>query len=108
MAPFGLFSPGQDMFQDFKDEQLVEAYLAKHGHQQHPTELPDINVQDEAELDHENNVSNESSDVSLDQSNQGFSLVNHHWASFSMGLSSVLAVVLELFIAGCCYFRGRR
>ena len=105
MAPFGLFSHGQEMFQDFKDEQLVEEYLAKRGRPQHPTELTDINVQDKAELDLENNVSNKSSDISLDQSNHGFFLVNLHWASFSTGLSLVLAVVLlGLFIAGCLLY----
>ena len=64
---------------------------------------------DDSNLAIDNSITNESSDVSLDQSNNGFSFVNIHWASFSTGLSSVLAVVLAgLFIAGCCYFRGRR
>ena len=44
--------------------------------------------------DFESNVSIESSEVSLDQSNNGFSLVNLHWASFSTGHSSVIVVVL--------------
>ena len=110
MAPIGLLSHGQNVINDIKNQQLVEAYLAKHGHLgRHTTNLPAINVQDDAELDFESNISNESSQVSLDQSNNGFSLINLHWASFSMKLSSVPAVVLAgLFIAGCCYFRGRR
>ena len=43
------------------------------------------------------------------RSNNGFSLINLHWTSFSMGLSSVLAVIISLaLIAGCCYNQGRR
>ena len=82
-------------------------YLAKQ--RRTTTVAPVINVQDDAELSIESSVTNESSNILLDQSNYGFSLVNLHWASFSTGLSSVLAVVLAgLFIAGCCYFRGHR
>ena len=68
-----------------------------------------MEFQDEADLSVENNISNESADVTLDQSNHGFSFINLHWASFSTGLSSVLAVVVcIILIAGCCYIRGRR
>ena len=64
---------------------------------------------DEADLSVTNDVSHESSDVHLDQSNHGFSFINLHWASFSTGLSSVLAVIISLaLIAGFCYVRGRR
>ena len=64
---------------------------------------------DEADLSVENNSHVESADVTLDQSNHGFSFINLHWASFSTGLSSVLAVIVCLIlISGCCYFRGRR
>ena len=63
---------------------------------------------DKADLSTDNDVSVPSSDVCLDQSNHGFSFFNLHWASFSAGLSSVLAVVLAIaFISVCCYFCGR-
>ena len=42
-------------------------------------------------------------------SNNGFSFITIHWASFSTGLSSVLAVLVFLrLVAGCCYFRDKR
>ena len=73
------------------------------------TPAPSQEFHDEADLSVENNVHNESADVTLDQSNHGFSFINLHWASFSTGLSSVLAVVVcIILISGCCYFRGRR
>lgn len=54
-----------------------------------------------------NNVSVDSRDIHLDQSNYKFAFVDIHWASFNTGLSSILAVILSLsLIAGCCYFRG--
>ena len=106
MAPL-LLIYGQNLINEIRNQQLVEEYLAKNGHP--TTEAPVINTQDDAEVSVENNISNQSSDISLNQSNNGFSLVNLHWASFSTGLSSVLAVVLAgLLIAGYCYFRGRR
>ena len=52
---------------------------------------------------------NESSDVHLDQSNNGFSLINLHWASFSTGLPSVLASLQCSSLSfGCSYLSGRR
>ena len=54
-----------------------------------------------------NEINHEFADVTLDQSNHGFSFINLHWASFSTGLSSVLAVIISVaLIAGCCYVRG--
>ena len=101
MAPL-LLGYGQELIDEIRTEWLVEESLAKKGHTT-STAAPAINVQDDADLSIENSVTNESSDVSLDQSNNGFLFVNIHWASFSTGLSSVLAVVLAgLFIAGCC------
>ena len=86
---------------------LVKEYLAEQATSSTPA--PAINMSDESSLHIENSESNKSADVSLDQSNHGFSLVNVHWASFSTGLSSVLVILLAGFlIAGCCYFRGRR
>ena len=100
-----LFSSGDDIIKRYRMEKEVAEYLASST----STPSPAINMEDEATLSIDNSSSHESHDVALDQSNNGFSFVNIHWASFSTGLSSVLAVVLAgLFIAGCCYFRGRR
>ena len=64
---------------------------------------------DDADPSVSNEINHESADVTLDQSNHGFLFINLHWASFSTGLSSVLAVIISVaFIAGCCYVRGRR
>ena len=104
MAPL-LFSYGDDLVNRYKLEQEVSEYLASFT----PAPSPAIAMEDESSLSINITVSNESSDVSLDQSNNGFSFVNIHWASFSTGLSSVLAIVLAgISIAGCCYLRGRR
>ena len=100
-----MLSYGQSIIDDIRNQQLE--YLTKNGHSSSVTEAPTIHAQDDAEVSVENEISNDSSDISLDQSNNGFSLVNLHWASFRTDLSSVLAVVLAgLLIAGCCYFRG--
>ena len=81
---------------------MVEEYLAKQGSS--TTTSPAIDMRDNSSLAIDNSVTNESSDLSLDQSNNGFSFVNIHWASFSTGLSSVLTIVVaDLFIATCCY-----
>ena len=88
---------------------LVEEYLKNRGIPTTATEAPDILAQDDAEVSLETEITNSSADVTLDQSNNGFSLVNLHWASFSTGLSSVLAVVVVcVSIAACCYCKGRR
>ena len=106
MAPL-LISYGQELVDQYYKEQMVKEYLAEQATSTTPA--PAIEMSDESSLSIDNSESHESNDVSLDQSNNGFSFVNIHWASFSTGLSSVLAVVLAgLFIAGCCYyFRGR-
>ena len=106
MAPL-LISYGQAIVDEYHKEQMVKQYLAEQATSSTPA--PAIDMSDESTLHIENNESHESSDVSLDQSNHGFSLVNVHWASFSTGLSSVLVIMLAgLLIAGCCYLRGRR
>ena len=66
---------------------------------------PPVIFHNKADLSVTNNISHESSD----QCNHGFSFINLHWASFSMGLSSILAIILSIaLIAGCCYVRGSR
>ena len=109
MAPL-LLSYGQSIIDEVHKQQLVEKYIRQHGYPSGAsTEAPTIHAEDKAEVSLDTEVTDSSSEISLDQSNNGFSLVNLHWASFSTGLSSVLAVVLAgLLIAGCCYFRGRR
>ena len=106
MAPL-LITYGQSFVDEYRKEMLVKEYLAKQATSSTPA--PAFNMSDESSLHIESSESNESSDISLDQSNHGFSLVNVHWTSFSTGLSSVLVILLAgLLIAGCCYFRGRR
>ena len=73
------------------------------------TAAPPVVFHDKADLSISNDINHESSDVHLVQSNHGFSFINLHWASFSTGLSSVLAVIISLApISGSCYVRGRR
>ena len=109
MTPL-LISYGQSIVDEYRKRQLVEEYLREHGEPiGSVTEAPTVHAQDDAEVVLDTEVTDSSSDISLDQSNNGFSLVNLHWGSFSTGLSSVLAVVLVgLAIATCCYFKGRR
>ena len=109
MAPL-LFSYGQSLIDEVYKQQLVEKYIKEHGKPVgNGTEAPVIHAQDDSEVALDTEVNDSSSKISLDQSNNGFSLVNLHWSSFSTGLSSVLAVVLVGFIiASCCYLKGRR
>ena len=53
---------------------MVEEYLAKQ--ESSTTASPAIDMRDDSRLAIDNSVTNESSDVSLDQSNNGFSFVN--------------------------------
>ena len=105
MAPL-LISYRQGIVEDNRKEMLVKQYLAEQATSLTPA--PAINMSDESSLHIVSSESNESSDVSLDQSNHGFSLANVHCASFSTGLSSVLVILAGFLIAECCYFRGRR
>ena len=82
MAPL-LISHGHDLIERYRMEQKVSEYLASST----TTPSPAIAMEDESSLAINNSVSSESSDISLDQSNHGFSFVNFHWASFSTGLS---------------------
>ena len=73
------------------------------------TQAPPLVFHKDADLFVSKEINHESADVHLDQSNNGFSFINLHWASFSTSLSSVLFVLIYPgLIAGCCYFRGRR
>ena len=105
-----LFGYGQSVIDEVYKQRLVEQYIKEHGQSNGGvTDPPTVHAQDNAEVTLESEFTDSSDHVSLDQSNNGFSLVKLHWASFSTGLSSVLAVVLVgLAIASCCYLRGRR
>ena len=96
-----ILSYGQSLVDEYNKQRLVEEYLKENG-QSSASATPPIHAQDDASVSIETEVTDESDHVSLDQSNNGISFINLHWASFSTGLSSVLAVVLVgLAIASC-------
>ena len=96
----------QDIIDEYNEEQRLAEWTRISPTTAAP---PPVVFHDEADLSVTNDVSHESSNVHLDQSNHGFSYINLHRASFSTGLSSVLAVIISLaVIAECCYVRGRR
>ena len=80
MAPF-LISTAQSRIDEYRKEMLVKEYLAKQATLSTPA--PANSMSDESSLHIEKSEFNESADVSLDQLNHGFSLVNIHWASSS-------------------------
>ena len=81
MAPL-LISYGQSIVDDYRKQMLVEEYLREHGHPSGTVaESPTVHAQDDAEVVLDTEINNYSSDISLDQSNNGFSLVNLHWES---------------------------
>ena len=80
MAPL-LFSYGQSIIDEVYKQQLVEQYIKEHGKPVgNVTETPTIHTQDDAEVALDTEVNDSWSEISLDQSNNGFSLVNLHWA----------------------------
>ena len=98
----------ESVVEDIRQQRLIREWLQKNVYSA-TSAPPSIHAEDDASVSVENEVTDESEHVSLDQSNHGISFINLHWASFSTGLSSVLIVVLVgLAIASCCYFRGRR
>ena len=103
-----MFQDAQNILDRIAAEKRVEEWL-RTSTTTTTTSAPPLVFEDEADLSVSNEIHQEFHDVSLDQSNHGFSFVNTHWASFSTDLSSVLAVLVALaMVAGCCYFRGRR
>ena len=104
---------GQETIDRIHREEVVRDHVEKYGippsvsgsrHLSDPTVVgddADLSVNSASESNHD--------EATIDQSVNGISFVNLHWASISTGVSSLLAVVvLCLCIAGCCYFRGRR
>ena len=112
MSPF-LLNMGQDTIDRIHREELVRQHIEEFGIPQSvsghaPRSNPTV-VGDEADLSINTDSESSHDEATIDQSVNGISFINLHWASISTGISSVLAVViLCLFIAGCCYFRGRR
>ena len=108
MSPF-LLSMGQDTIDQIHREDLVRQHVEQYGI---PPSLSRTNptvVGDEADLSINSASESSHEEATIDQSVNGVSFINFHWASISTGISSVLAVViLCILIAGCCYFRGRR
>ena len=83
MAPL-LISYGQSLVDQINKEILVEEYLKERGiTTTTATDAPDILAQDDAEVNLETEINNSSADVTLDQSNNGFSLVNFHSVSYT-------------------------
>ena len=79
MAP--LFGYGQSIIDEVYKQCLVEQYIKEHGQSNGGvTETPAVHAQDDAEVTVESDFTDSSDHVSLDQSNDGFSLVNLHWA----------------------------
>ena len=115
MSPF-LFSMGQDAIDRVHKEEMVRQHIADYGIPASVTEItspglpssPAV-VADEADLSVHSESESYHDEATIDQSVNGISFINLHWASILTGISSLLAVVvLTLIIAGCCYFRGRR
>ena len=112
MAPL-LFGYGQDLINQIHKEAMVKEYIAKHGIPGSASSTPSspVVIADDADLSVHTETEYESvhEETTIDQSVHGVSFINMHWASISTGISSILAVVVLIFIvAGCCYFRGRR
>ena len=75
MAPL-LFSYGQSLVDEVY-KQLVAQYIKEHGKPvSNVTEAPIIHVQDDAEVALDTDVNDSSSEISLDQSNNGLSLIH--------------------------------
>ena len=105
---FTMFESTQRLFDQIAAEKRI-AEWKRTSTTSTTTPAPPAVFHEDADLSVTNEISDESSNVSLDQSNNGFSFVSIlHWASFSTGLYSVLAVLVALaLVTGCCYFRGR-
>ena len=72
MAPL-LFSYGQSLIDEVYKQRLVEEYIKEHGKPVGDgTEAPVFHAEDDAEVALDTEVTNSSSEISLDQSNNGF------------------------------------
>ena len=100
MSPF-LFSMGQETIDRIHKEEMVRAHIEEFGlppsvSGSHSLNDPTV-VGDDADLS-VNSVSETNSDeATIDQSVNGISFINLHWASISTGISSLLAVVVLCF-----------
>ena len=115
MSPF-LLSMGQDTIDRIHREEIVRQHVEKFGIPPSVTGVSScgpapnpVVIADEADLSVNSASESTHEEATIDQSVNGISFINLHWASISTGISSILAVaVLCLLITGCCYFRGRR
>ena len=108
MSPF-LFSMGQETIDRIHQEEVVRQHIEKFGVPASVTGvsspgLPSspVVVADEADLSVHSDSESTHEEATIDQSVNGISFINLHWASISTRISSILAVVvLCLIIAGC-------
>ena len=110
MAPL-LFGYGQDLIDRIYKEVIVKEHIDKYGVPGSTVTSPSspVVVANDADLSVHSDSESNHEETTIDQSVHGVSFINMHWASISTGISSILAVVVLIFIvAGCCYFRGRR
>ena len=59
-------------------------------------------VAEDADLSVNFHITQSSEETNIDPSNNGFSFIKIHWASF------LAVLVFIALVARCCYFRGRR
>ena len=96
----------QNILDDVRDKKLIEEWQ-RTSTSSTTTASPPIAIEEDADLSVNTQITKNSEETSIDQSNNGFSFINIHWASFLTGLSSVLAVVIVfILISGCCYLRA--
>ena len=98
MSPF-LFSMGQDTIDKIHREEVVRDHIEEYGippsvSGSAPRFDPTV-VGDDADLSINSESESSHDETTIDQSVNGVSFINLHWASISTGISSVLAVVTD-------------
>ena len=96
MAPFGLLGHGQHLVDEWNKQILVEECISKNGIP--GSASPPIVIADDADLSVHIDTETVNEETTIDQSVHGVSFINMHWASISTGISSILAVVILVFI----------
>ena len=96
---------GQEAIDRVHKEEMVRQQIAKYGlpvSVAGPPSSPAV-VADEADLSVHSESESSHDETTINQSVNGVSFINLHWASISTGISSILAVVvITIIIAGCC------
>ena len=77
-----MFQSAQDLIDQISNKERVREWLRTSSTTTTPTPAPPVVFEDKADLSVHNDITNESHYVMLDHSNNGFSFVNVHWASF--------------------------